>query len=180
MKKIKFGIALGYSGKLMKDIYKSWSILRKKFNVKYIGVERLPHITLFSGDIYLKNQELIYKKLKKCSFKKFKLRSPGLGIFATDKPNLFIRWERNKNLIDIREHIKTKISKNFINVSLFCEDKIWEPRSVIAWQDLKYQDLFKIKKSLNFLFKNHNVNVDSFLLTDHTVKEKIIHKINFK
>ena len=109
MKKTKFCVALGYSGKIIKKTVISWQILDKKFNVKYVRDNNcIPHITLLSGDVYLNKQNTIYEILKKFKFKKFKLKSPGLGIFANKKPNLYIRWEKDKKLITLREFFKKK------------------------------------------------------------------------
>ena len=94
----KFAIAFGFRGKLFKDIIKAWKILEKEFNIKYMAYDHaLPHITVLAGQTsYI---DKIYKKLKKIKLKKFKLQSPGLGIFANEKPNLYIRWENNLELL---------------------------------------------------------------------------------
>ena len=59
-----YAIALGFRGKLYKDIIKAWKILEKKMNIKFMSTDHaLPHITIISGKT--KSIEKIYKKLKK-------------------------------------------------------------------------------------------------------------------
>ena len=181
MRKTKFCIALGFSGGIIKKINKSWEILSKKFKMKYVSNNNcVPHITLVSGVLNLDNQNLAYKILKNIKYKKFKLKSPGLAIFANKKPNLYVRWERDKEIIKIRELITKKTSKYFSKKSKYCEDKLWEPRSVIAWNDLRYENVKNIVDKINFLFKEHQAIVDCLLFIDFTKKEKIINQIRFK
>ena len=174
----RFAIALGYSGPVIKDVKRSWRILNKQLNINYILQHNcVPHITLFSGKVKRDNRKKIFEILKKFKFNKFTLKSPGLGIFANQKPNLFIRWEKHVLMQKYRKIIKKNTSKYFHNKSLYTSDKLWEPRSVIAWNDLKYDHINQAFKAINFLFKKHKVQVNSILLIDYTIKERITHKI---
>ena len=108
----KYAIALGFKGKLYNNIIKAWRIFEKSMDIKYMSTSHtLPHITIISGKT--KNIEKIYKKLEKIKIKKFKLKSPGLGIFANKDPNLYIRWEQSLNLLKISNTINKKTSKFF-------------------------------------------------------------------
>ena len=87
MGKTKFCVALGYSGKIIKKTSKSWQILSKKFNVKYVSYNNCaPHITLLSGDLYLKKQTIVYEILKKYDYLNLSFkRDSNLNLICTDK-----------------------------------------------------------------------------------------------
>ena len=106
-----YAIALGFKGKLYDNLIKAWQILEKKMNIKYISTRRSePHIDIIGGSI--QNIEKLFKILKKIKIKKFKLKSPGVGILANNEPNLYIRWEQSAELLKIVNLIN-KILINF-------------------------------------------------------------------
>ena len=78
------------------------NILEKDMGINYMSkYHSLPHITTIAGKT--KDIEKIYKALNKIRIKKFKLKSPGMGIFANQYPNLYIRWEQSMHLKIERE-----------------------------------------------------------------------------
>ena len=89
----KVAIALGFKGKLYDNVIKAQDILDEDMGINHMSKDHtLPHITTIAGKA--KDIEKIYKALNKIRIKKFKLKSPGMGIFANQYPNLYIRWEQ--------------------------------------------------------------------------------------
>ena len=108
----KIAIALGFKGTLYNNVHKAWNILEKDLSINYMSKDHfLPHITTIAGKT--KDIEKIYKELNKIRIKKFKLKSPGMGIFANQYPNLYIRWEQSLHLKRISDEINKKTSKFF-------------------------------------------------------------------
>ncbi len=175
----KFAIAFGFRGKLFKDIIKAWKILEKEFNIKYMAYDHaLPHITVLAGQTsYI---DKIYKKLKKIKLKKFKLQSPGLGIFANEKPNLYIRWENNLELLKNSEKIKKTTIRHFKKIyhHQVSNNSLWVPKTTLAWQDLKYNDINQIFRRIRFMYKKKFVTINQIYIIEFSKTEKIIYKIN--
>lgn len=175
----KIAITFSFKGDLKNKINLSWKILDKEFNINFLSKNNCePHITLYAGEIKDDNINEMKDLLRRLELKKFLLKSPGIAIFAEKKPNLFIRWENNFTLRKYRKIIKNELKKLIINENIFTKDKIWIPRSSIAYRDINYEHLGMIKKKLNFLFKKQIVVVNKILLIDYSKKEKIISKIN--
>ena len=172
----KYAIALGFKGKLYNNIIKAWRIFEKSMDIKYMSTSHtLPHITIISGKT--KNIEKIYKKLEKIKIKKFKLKSPGLGIFANKDPNLYIRWEQSLNLLKISNTINKKTSKFFQRIYQTSNDSLWIPKTTLAWKDLNYADLKMIFNKTKFIFKKYDTIINYIYLIDFTHNEIITHKI---
>mgnify|MGYP001373540747 FL=1 len=172
----KYAIALGFKGKLYSNIVKAWQIFENSMNIKYMSTSHaLPHITIISGKT--KNIEKIYKKLEKIKIKKFKLKSPGLGIFANKDPNLYIRWEQSLNLLKISNAINKKTSKFFQKIYQTSNDSLWVPKTTLAWKDLNYSDLKMIFNKTKFIFKKYDTIINCIYLIDFTHNEIITHKI---
>tara|TARA_Y100000768_G_scaffold363526_1_gene323227 strand:- start:1709 stop:2248 length:540 start_codon:yes stop_codon:yes gene_type:complete len=176
---IKFAIAFGFRGKLFKDILKAWRILEKEFNIKHMAYNHaLPHITVLAGQTrYI---DKIYKKLKKIKFKKFKLQSPGLGIFANEKPNLYIRWENNLELLKNSEKIRKTTISHFKKIfhNQVSNNSFWVPKTTVAWQDLRYKDMSQIFRKIRFMYKKKFVTINQIYIIELNTTEKIIYKIN--
>ena len=171
-----YAIALGFKGKLYNNIIKAWRIFEKSMDIKYMSTSHtLPHITIISGKT--KNIEKIYKKLEKIKIKKFKLKSPGLGIFANKDPNLYIRWEQSLNLLKISNTINKKTSKFFQRIYQTSNDSLWIPKTTLAWKDLNYADLKMIFNKTKFIFKKYDTIINYIYLIDFTYNEIITHKI---
>ena len=174
-----YAIALGFKGKLYKDILTAWKILENKMNIKYMSTDHaLPHITIVAGKT--NNIEEIYKVLNNIKIKKFRLKSPGLGIFANQDPNLYIRWEQSLDLVNISNLIINKTSKYFKTKYQSSDNSLWVPKTTLAWQDLDYKDLNLVFDKINFLFNKSLVVIDYIYLIDFTHKEVVTHKIKLQ
>ena len=174
-----YAISLGFKGNIYKNITKAWRIYEKNLGIKYMSTSHaLPHVTIISGRT--KNIDKIYKILKKIKMKKFKLNSPGLGIFANKDPNLYIRWEQNLKLLKISSLINKKTSKFFEKIYQTSNNSLWVPKTTLAWKDLKYTDLNIVFKKTQFMFKKHHAIINHIYLIDFTNYEVITHKINLK
>ena len=174
-----YSIALGFKGKLYNNINKALKIFKKDMNIKHMSTNHTePHITILSGRT--KNIDKIYKKIKKIKLKKFKLKSPGLGVFANKDPNLYLRWEQNLDLINISKIIIKNSSKLFDQVRQSPDKPMWVPKTTLAWKDLKYTDLNLIFKKTNFMFKKHETVISFIYFIDYDFAETITHKIQLK
>ena len=174
-----FGISLGYVGKFHKNIYKTWNILDKEFKTNYIKRKSShPHITLIAGKT--NNIEKIYKILSKLQIKKFKITSPGLGLFINKNPNLYIRWNQDALLIKNFNLIRKKTLNLFNSQRNFYNLEDWVPRSTLAWKDLKYKDLFKIYKKIENKFKKQSVVVNRIYILKVTDRETLTHTLKLK
>ena len=174
-----YAIALGFRGKPYDNIIKAWQILEKNTNIKYVSTfTHEPHINIIIGST--KNIEKIFKILKKIKIKKFKLKSPGLGILANNEPNLYIRWEQSAELLKIANLINKRTSYLFHKIEKFITSSLWIPKTTVAWKDLNYYDLNLIFRKVNFLFTNHYAVINYIYLIDYTKTEIITHKIRLK
>ena len=180
-KSINFAIAFGFSGKFLRDTINFQKKLTK-LKIKFMIEDHIvPHLTIIAGKTYYDNQKKIFNFIKKKRFKKFKLQSPGIGIFANKFPNLHIRWERNDQLLKTSKKIVNGISHYFPKIKTASTNSLWVPKSTLAWQDLKYSQLNKIFLSNKYIFKSRNCTIDSIFLIDFTnSKEKLVYKINLK
>ena len=174
-----YAIALGFKGKLYSNIIKAWQIFEKSMDIKYMSTSHaFPHITIIAGKT--KNIEKIYKKLKKIKIKKFKLKSPGIGIFANKDPNLYIRWERSLKLLKISDIINKKTSRFFQRINQISNNSLWVPKTTLIWRDLNYSDFDIVFKKVNFIFKDHYAIIKYIYLIDYTFHETLIHTIYLK
>ena len=175
----KLAVAFGFDGKILREITKSWKFFEERLNIRFMSNNHaLPHITIVYGKT--ENTEKIYQKLKKIKFKKFVLSSPGLGIFANKDPSLYIRWEKDFNLIKYSILITKKSSKYFKKVEQGPVHPMWVPKTTLAWKDLKYNHLDMIYKKTKFMFTKKYVTINRIYLIDYTFKEQIIYTINLK
>lgn len=168
-------ITLGLSGKDYKKILQSWNILKNKHNIDFISSRSpKPHITIISG--YTKNLSLLKKKISKFYFKRFNLRSAGLGVFLMKNPLIYIRWEKNLSLTKLYELADKNFSKKIFKKTKFSGSFYWLPKTTIAYKDLKIKNLDKIFKSLKNISKPISVKIDKIELMSISIKhgEKII------
>ena len=171
-----YAIALGFKGKLYNDINKALKIFKKDMNIKFMATNHAsPHITILSGKT--ENIDKIYKKIKKLKLKKFKLKSPGMGIFANQDPNLYLRWEQSLDLAKISNIIRKQSSKLFHEVKQTPNSAMWIPKTTLAWKDLNYADLKMIFNKTKFIFKKYDTIINYIYLIDFTHNEIITHKI---
>ena len=171
-----YAIALGFKGKLYNDINKALKIFKKDMNIKFMATNHASsHITILSGKT--ENIDKIYKKIKKLKLKKFKLKSPGMGIFANQDPNLYLRWEQSLDLAKISNIIRKQSSKLFHEVKQAPNNPMWVPKTTLAWKDLKYTDLSVIFKKTNFIFKKHEAVISFIYFLAYNHDEIITHKI---
>ena len=179
MKCKQISIALGFEGSLNNKLKSSWDILKEEFNIHYISQNNCkPHISIHAGSIKESSLRGLAIKLKKLKFRKFKIKSPGAGIFISKKPILFIRWETNSIIKKYKEIIRTDLKNFFIKENIYTNDDLWIPRSTIAYKDTSYSNLEGIFNRLKFLFKKHTVEASHILLIDYSKnKEVIIKKI---
>tara|TARA_B100001093_G_C26755055_1_gene982988 strand:- start:377 stop:910 length:534 start_codon:yes stop_codon:yes gene_type:complete len=174
-----YGISFGYVGKLHNNVYKTWNILDRKFKINYIkNHSSHPHITLIAGKTA--NIEKIYKILSKLKIKKFKLHSPGLGLFVNKSPNLFIRWNQDYTLMHNFNLIRKKTSKLFKSKRKFYDEKDWIPRSTLAWKDLNYKNLLKVYKKIGSKYKKQNVLINRIYILQVTNKEILTNTLKLK
>lgn len=175
----KYAIAFGYTGKIYKEIKKTWIFLENHLKIKFMSQNHAPpHITVIAGEI--KNDKKIIDNLKKIKIKKFRLISPGLGIFANEHPNLYIRWELNRKLIKNSEKIRKNVMPYFKKLFQSPNNSLWVPKTTLAWKDLKYQNLNYIFKNLGYMFKKKNVLISFIYLIDFTENEKIKYVIKLR
>ena len=177
-KLINFAIAFGFGGKFLSDI-KIFKQNLNKFDIKYMNENHaLPHITIIAGQIYEYNQKKIFQILKKKNIKKFKLISPGLGIFANKFPNLYVRWEINTKFLKYSYNIVKNISVLFKKNKNLLNDSFWSAKTTLAWNDLKYTHLNRIFLNHSYMFKKRSCLIDCIYLIDFSNnKEEIIYKI---
>jgi len=174
-----YAIALGFKGKLYNNIIRAWKIFEKSVGIKYISTfHTQPHIVIIAGKT--KNIEKIYKNLKKIKINKFKLKSPGLGVFANKEPNLYIRWEQSSKLIKICNLINKKSINYFHNIYQNPKNSFWVPKTTLAYKDLNYADLKSIFSKAKFIFKKNHAIIDSIYLINFDSREILTHKIKLK
>jgi len=158
----QYAIALAFKGKLLKELLNAWHILDKEMKINAIpSLSPRPHITINAGE--LNNTEKIIKILKKIKFKKFKLTSLGIGIFAKKEPIVYLRWEQNNNLKKLFNLVHNKTSKLYKNKNRFSSPAFWIPKTTIAMKDTKYSNLELILKKINFLSGLNYAIIDSII-----------------
>ena len=177
----KLAIGFGFGGKFLKDI-KTFKTNLKKLNIKFMSEDHAsPHITIIAGETYEHNQKKIYQIIKKKNIKKFKLISPGLGIYANKSPNLHVRWEQSNKLLNTSNGMIKQVTALFKNNKNALNDSFWLPKTTLAWIDLKYSHLNSIFLNFNYMFMKRSCLIDRIYFMDFTKKkENIVYKIKLK
>ncbi len=158
MNKKLYAIVLTFDKSTNDKLIKVWGILKQNYKIKYIcSRSPIPHLTLISGRL---KKKIDINKIKKKKFKKFNLRPLGLGIFANDLPLIYLRWEKNKNIYKLYKSLEKITSKNFLKDKNYSAYLRWIPKTSLAFKDLKYKDLPKILKKINFINSLKNVKVE--------------------
>ena len=167
-------LTIPVSGSLLKVILEAQEILMKQFKISYqYEMQAKPHINLFSGKV---NNILILKQfLSKSSYKNnFEIESNGIGIFVFNHPVIYVRYKLSEAMVNIRN-------------SLFFSNKIWEtidnsvskdlwiPKTSIALNDTKLENLSQVLQSISNLNFNHKFNFKNFSFIKYQTgkKEKI-------
>ncbi len=174
MKSHLIAIILTFENKFNNKIFNIWKILDKKYNIRYLSTHSpKPHLTLISGQT--KSKERLIEKLNKIKIHRFRLRKIGLGIFANREPLLYLRWEVNDILSKIQKKIRIKF-KNFFFKNLN-NQRIWIPKTSIAYKDFNYKKMDKILENLNYFNKKEHILVRKIEVLEINKKkgEKIIY-----
>jgi len=174
MKSHLVAIILTFENKFNNKIFNTWKILDEKYNIRYLSAHSpKPHLTLISGQI--KNKERLVEKLNKIKIHRFRLRKIGLGIFANREPLLYLRWEDSNILSKIQKKIRIKLKKFFFkNLN---NQRIWIPKTSIAYKDFNYKKMDKILENLNYFNKKEHILVRKIEVLEINKKkgEKIIY-----
>ena len=175
MKKKLIYITLSFEDHFNKKLLECWSILNNQFKVRYISKRsEKPHISLLSG--YIKNPNELIIALDKIKTEPFHLKTRGLGLFVSDKPLLYVRWQQTKDIINLYKKLDSKLNNFFIKKNSNTEYYNWIPKTTLAFKDLKFKDLKKIERKLRFINIEQNVlikNID-LMFVDEKKGEKII------
>ena len=175
MKKKLISITLSFEDKFNKKLLKCWSILKNQYKIKYISSRsEKPHISLLSG--YVNNTNEVINILNKKNTKSFYLNTRGLGIFFSEKPLLYVRWQQNVDIINLYKTLDKKLNLFFIEKNSHTKFSNWIPKTTLAYKDLKFKDLEKIEKKLRFINLENKVLIKKIdlMIVDEKKGEKII------
>lgn len=175
MKKKLISITLSFEDKFNNKLLKCWSILKNQYKIKYISSRsKKPHISLLSG--YVNSTNEIINILTKKDTKPFYLNTRGLGLFFSEKPLLFIRWQQNKDIIDLYKVLDKELNLFFIEKNSHTKFSNWIPKTTLAYKDLKFKDLEKIEKKLRFINQEKKVLIKKIdlMVVDEKKGEKIL------
>tara|TARA_B100000686_G_C16797742_1_gene983632 strand:- start:3009 stop:3575 length:567 start_codon:yes stop_codon:yes gene_type:complete len=154
----QYAIVLELSDSMLKEAKTAMTILSNKFEVSYLqSLSQCPHITLVSGlTIFdtIQFWDSLCFDIKQVE--KFGLKGNGLGIFVRDTPVIHIRWQLNRSLKHLRDHISTVLydMKKKEIILNYEKDLDWLPKTTLAFHDTSYESLSEVIKSikdLNFL-----------------------------
>jgi hypothetical protein len=175
MKKKLISITLSFEDKFNNKLLKCWSILKNQYKIKYISSRsKKPHISLLSG--YVNSTNKIINILTKKDTKPFYLNTRGLGLFFSEKPLLYIRWQQNKDIIDLYKVLDKELNLFFIEKNSHTKFSNWIPKTTLAYKDLKFKDLKKIEKKLRFINIEKKVLIKKIdlMVVDEKKGEKIL------
>ena len=175
MKKKLISITLSFEDKFNNKLLKCWSILKNQNKIKYISSRsKKPHISLLSG--YVNSTNEIINILTKKDTKPFYLNTRGLGLFFSEKPLLYIRWQQNKDIIDLYKVLDKELNLFFIEKNSHTKFSNWIPKTTLAYKDLKFKDLEKIEKKLRFINQEKKVLIKKIdlMVVDEKKGEKIL------
>lgn len=180
MKKNLIAITLSFESNFNKKLIDCWKILREDFGIKYISSRsKKPHIGMING--YVNDLENFINTFEKLNFKKFYLRSKGLGLFLNEKPLLYLRWEQSEEAINLYKILDKNLNFFFVNKKTCSKFSDWVPKTSIAYYDLKLNQVNLIQKKFRFLNKENKVlikNID-IMIVDKIEGEKIIFSKSF-
>ena len=151
-------IVLELSGLMLKEAKTAMKILSDKFGASYLQSRSpSPHITLISGLTIFDTTQFwndLCFDIKRVE--KFGLKGNGLGIFLRETPVIHIRWQLNRSLKNLRDHISSVLHNmgKKENILRYDKDLDWLPKTTLALYDTSYESLSEVIKSikdLNFL-----------------------------
>jgi len=178
LNKYKYAIVINLNKLIEKNIRKSWQIIDSKLGINFISSRsNSPHITLVSN---LNFKKIIIKKVNSFlsnKIKPFNIYSNGLGVFFSDSPVVYLRWNINFELLKLKNNLEKIFNtkqKNYSGLN-------WIPKSTIAYKNFDEKDLSKILlliKKINFK-KKMEVKSISVISYHEKYGEKKIYEFNF-
>lgn len=179
-KKINIAICINLVDNLKLDVKKTQNYLEKKSINFQKKNQSNSHITLCIGQVNKKDLNLIIVRLREvlATFNLFKIKTNGLGLFLKDNINLHIRWNKNKNLIKLKNSIEKKLKSIWKENLKYNNRYVWIPKTSLAYKDLNYLSLNQIDFSLiDFNKKEMYVKEVSIIEFNLNKKEKVLKEI---
>ena len=179
-KKTVMAITLEIDKRLKKKIL----ILQKKIYLKtgyshYLKNNPNLHINLLSGQVSKKFRHQI------CNTKSFKInikkevKTNGIGFFLKKKLLIYLRYKRNLFIDSLRNKLKQKYKKNFVQVSATAKDDLRIPKTTFFFEQVKgqkFNQLLEIFKKE--IFENLNFSSNKLLIFEiNKQSEKVIGEI---
>jgi 2'-5' RNA ligase len=180
---VSIAICVSLVDNMLLDVEKAMKYLKKK-DMRFLkNRQSTPHITLCTGQINVKDLDLVISKLKKnlSSFNSFKIETNGLGLFIKDNINLHIRWSKSNKMLKLKDYVE-KTLNNIWKEDIENNNKFnWVAKTSLAYKDINYTNLSKINFSkIDFRYKKMCVEKISIIKFELNKKERTLKSIKLK
>ena len=144
-----------------KIVLNLWRELEDQFGLIGIKVTPYPHFSWQVAEDYTldKIEKIIYKTTKK--LKPFKIRTTGLGIFASETPILYITITLNKELMANHEIIFNSFKEITHGLVPYYTPSIWVPHISLAYTDLTQDNIGDVVRYLSTKDYHWEININN-------------------
>ncbi len=158
--------------KLYKKVQNIWMELKRDFDISRVLVTPFPHISLSTADGY----ENIDKNLEQFTseVKPFTIRTNGLGIFAGERPLLYLEVTKNRELLDFHEDLWKIVDQIVINPEELYRPEYWVPHiTLIFLGDITKENIGEIMKKYAFQDFHFEFEIDNISLLQGSFEKGI-------
>jgi|TARA_B100000315_G_scaffold236142_1_gene251658 2'-5' RNA ligase len=143
----RLAVVIELQGQLERSAREVWKKLAEEISVKYVSSSSpAPHIALEYG--FKAQYDRLVKLLDNIStqFSVFSINGMGLGVYVYDAPNVHIRWRMNNNLLNLKNTLRTELSRANEQgvIAEYEEDESWQAKTTLAQKDTSCDNLSQI------------------------------------
>ncbi len=166
---------------LLPDIKMTGALQQMQKSLAKLGVSFLlknqakPHLTLLAGKV--KNQKIFSENVNALTKQLFaiELRPIGLGVFVSETPVIYLRWELSSELCKFRKKLCKETCNQITQLDKFTTNEFWIAKTSIAAQDTKQDLLSDYLKAVHYENLPHSTIFRQIVLIDYSGPcEKII------
>jgi len=123
-----------------------------------------PHICLSAGTCSDETR-LVYEFEELLqALSPFELKSNGLGVFICKAPVIYIRWVRNKELMEVFRKVYGKIQPLWKETYPNYQQELWEPKTTLFLNEVEYSSLPQVIEEIKDIDFRQMMTVNSIAL----------------
>jgi 2'-5' RNA ligase len=166
---------------LYKKVQRIWMELKRDYNISRVLVTPFPHISLSTADSYKDIDKHLEQFISKVE--PFTIRTNGLGIFAGERPLLYIEVNKNRELLNFHEELWKTVDKIAINPEKLYRPEYWVPHiTLIFLGDLTKENIGEIMEKYAFQDFHYEFEVNNISLLQGSFEKgiKLVNTYNLK